>query len=289
MEKQKEEKQANYPPYPPPYYIPCDNDEIDLYELFLTLKKRWKVVIASVLFFLIGAFLYLVITPEKYKSQGVISLSYQITGNGAKIFYIPPDVIEGLVNNYFQLLKAAKAGYTIPEKKFFPNEIVDKTISIEIVKRRNDKGVLLVPITATSPDIVVKDFQYLVAFLEEKLRPIKEQIIRTKKLQLKFLIEQKNKLLKFLAQSEKSPEVKGYLINKIQDLEQKINSLKIELQTFSVFKTFPPAKPVEPYAPKKWVVILVSLFSGLFIGIFLAFFLEWWQSVSQKHKQEETS
>ena len=56
-----------YPPYPPP-----EDDEIDLYELWLILKKRkWTIFVTTFLFIAI-AVVYILITPPVYKTNAKI-------------------------------------------------------------------------------------------------------------------------------------------------------------------------------------------------------------------------
>ncbi len=80
MENPKQENkihiQSPYPPYYPNY--PAEDDEIDLYELWLILKKRFKTVIATVAIFTILGILYIVITPPIYKTEAKI---FPLIGN----------------------------------------------------------------------------------------------------------------------------------------------------------------------------------------------------------------
>ncbi len=66
--------EKNYQFYPPyPYMEPyIEDDEIDLYELYLVLKKRKKIIFKTVLAFLIFAILYLVKTTPLYKASSTI-------------------------------------------------------------------------------------------------------------------------------------------------------------------------------------------------------------------------
>ncbi len=66
--------EKNYQFYPPyPYMEPyIEDDEIDLYELYLVLKKRKKIIFRTVLAFLIFAILYLVKTTPLYKASSTI-------------------------------------------------------------------------------------------------------------------------------------------------------------------------------------------------------------------------
>ena len=72
MKKEKIDSQHINSPLCPYSYPPAEDDEIDLYELFLILKKRVRWILGSLLLFIVIAFIYVLITPPVYKTETTI-------------------------------------------------------------------------------------------------------------------------------------------------------------------------------------------------------------------------
>lgn len=67
----------------------CEEDEIDLYELWLTIKKRWKTVAVTTFIFFIFAVFYIISARPVYKSEFVINIPKKvdiIQGNDGLLF-----------------------------------------------------------------------------------------------------------------------------------------------------------------------------------------------------------
>jgi hypothetical protein len=67
----KERTNDSFPPYPPYFYPPCEEDELDLYEIWMTLCKRKKWILYSLAFFIALGIFYLILAKPKYKATAV--------------------------------------------------------------------------------------------------------------------------------------------------------------------------------------------------------------------------
>ncbi|AAC06758.1 putative protein [Aquifex aeolicus VF5] len=70
-------------------YPMYEEDEIDLYELWVVLKKRFRVILLTLVIFIAGAVAYVFIAPPVYKTEAVI---FPIGGEKTNL----PSILEGL-------------------------------------------------------------------------------------------------------------------------------------------------------------------------------------------------
>ena len=72
---------SNVTPFPYPYYPPAtEDDTIDLVELILTVWRYWWLILASVVFCLVVAGIFLQITPKSFSST-VVYDTYESSNN----------------------------------------------------------------------------------------------------------------------------------------------------------------------------------------------------------------
>jgi len=303
MEEKKENEkglqkvQAAPPyPYPPPYYVQCDDDEIDLYELWLILKKRKRWVFGTIATFLAIALLYLFVAAPKFKSHAVY---------GWEGIEISSSVLSDAVNNLNTALREENYPY-VAKKLNLPESEVKKIRSIEpqIGKRKSETNTLKVQITTTSRELIPTLSDRLKAVFNE-LPPVKEAIefkkkslatsIKTTLEQIKGLEKLKKELTDKLP-SVKDPQLLSTILQQITQIETQIldkkatiEEMKLELeQVKGVGIAVKPIVPQKPSSPKPKLVIAVALISGLFTGVFLAFFREWVENARRKHAGESS-
>jgi uncharacterized protein involved in exopolysaccharide biosynthesis len=99
----------------PLYQDPCAEDEIDLYELLMVLKKMFRLIVVSTVIFLLRAIFYVVLTPPKYKSYGFLKVqdfSMLSTDNAVPnrvpitLTLISPLTVKELINYLNKLLNS---------------------------------------------------------------------------------------------------------------------------------------------------------------------------------------
>jgi uncharacterized protein involved in exopolysaccharide biosynthesis len=301
-EKEKNEKglqkvNAYSPyPYPPPYYVPCDDDEIDLYELWLILKKRKKLIFYTLGAFLLFAILYLAIASPKYGSSAVYSWSN---------ISISSDTLSVAITNLNNALK--EENYQLLEKtlKLSPSEL-KKVVSIEVVndRRSKDKNLLKTSFVVNDKKLIIPLASNLQSALnnlpavKEALKIKKETLetqIKTNLEQIKQLEKLKEGLLNKI-EKLKDPQlvsaVTSQLVNvnqQILDKEASIEYARLQLKNLKGIEiAVPPIVPKKPYSPKASLIIAIAIVSGIFTGMFLAFLAEWLENVRRKHEGENS-
>ena len=91
------ERDKGFQTFPPP----CEEDEIDLYELYLVLKKRKKILLYTVILTLFVALVYLIFSPPKFKSKGLLKVqefSLDYNSNCAQMAIASPRAVSELIN-----------------------------------------------------------------------------------------------------------------------------------------------------------------------------------------------
>ena len=302
-------------------YPPCNgDDEIDLYELWLILKKRFKWIIGSLLAFVIGALIYLAIAPPIYRTEAVI----YPTNIDIKIPAISQSLTEVLIvsTNFPDPADVLKSSYireqVIKKLKLmpllFPSEwdkekntwkdpdnaptILDalKKLNelITISKPRRGSTITLSVEFPNKPEVAYSIAQ---AMLEEARKFLKQQNAKLLQKYKTYLerkiaeIKQKIKTLKeqqVARTNSQSVEIDLLLsdLKQFKDLYQTIKLYEIKLdEPFQIIS--PPYVPdkKEPYKPKKGLILAISALTGLMLGIFLAFFVEWLESVRNRNKE----
>ncbi len=291
-EKVKTKLKETFPyyPYNSPYVY--EEDEIDLYELWLILKKRKRVVFSSILLFLALGLLYIFIAKPKYRA----SVAY-----GSTEFKIPYAVVEKAVSDINTALQD-KQYEIVSEKLNLPLKDVQQIAKLELWTNRkfNNEAVFL-NFFVYKPQLIpnltekFKEFLNNLPAIKDFLKRKKEELntqIKTDTQLLQCLKKLKSELMEKL-DSEKDLQVKNLMLTQISNIESKIlnilrdlNLAQLRLKLLKGVEIYKnPVIPKEPYSPKKDLVLLISIISGLFLGVFLAFFLEWLENTRKKHEE----
>jgi len=288
------------------------DDEIDLYELFLTLKKRWKVIALTTLIFFTFAVIYIFIAKPVYKSDFIINNIYKYESNDKPTVYIfiiekgsdnqiikepllSPNEIKLLIDRLSKLIEQNK--YNQLAKLLNINENLAKDLKdVKVNTDRKDKTFMKIEIYAYSNknfkrfETAILDYLNNNPYVQKEIRLEKEKIIsdinnidkvinKIEKLRGKIekMLNNKSNILGF---NPADIDIKiANLKSKKKELEEQLKELKFESKV-SVFT------PDKPYKPKKALILAVSLVTGLIFGIFLAFFLEWLEGVKNRGGSE---
>ncbi len=271
MEKQREEL----------YY----EDEIDLYELWLRLKKRWRVVLATVVVFLTASVTYLFVTKPVYRASFLIKVPEIIT---------PVEASE-YVKSIKRMLKEKR--YEEVARLLNVNEDVILSIhELSARELRKSKDVIEVTLEVYDPAVIsdlskaivnyLNSNQLIAERIELKRRELSEKINIIDK-RIKALKETKKLVDRLIKQGGEVYFNPAEIDKTIQSFESQLVSLKAKLNSLKGFEiSVKPTVPEEPDKPKKGLVIAVALVSGLFLGIFLALFLEWLEEAKRRHEEE---
>ncbi len=257
-------------------------DEIDLYELWLKLRKRWKLILSTLLIFISVAGLYSFLTTPVYESSFLIRVP---------IFISQKEAVK-----YVQVL-----GNLLKEERFEELEKYLKLDEKDLLKikdvsareLRGTKDIIEVNISVEDPNIIttftnhLKDYMNNIPYVKENIRIKKQKLsaeIEDLEKRIKALKETKNIVNKLAEKGEPIYFNPGDLDKTIQGMTKRLLEAKTELKTLRGFEiTVEPAIPKEPSKPKRTLIIAVAGISALFLGIFLALFLEWLEEAKRKH------
>ena len=238
-------------------------DEIDVYELLLILKKRIKLIGAIVFISIIITTIVAFLMPNIYRARAIIYVDYFLTpvllknwqlvqqGMSDKIHFILPveNVYPKLNNKLNNICLSILNSVEFKNKilKIFQNNYGKKVI--------NKKHFLKWDLAKIDRKTNTIKITY-----EHKDRKVAEAIV-------KIALDELKKELKKLSKNYEKALFK--------------NSYDLKNNFFILNVIEKPLSLDEPVKPKRKLIIAVSGISSLFIGIFLAFFFEWLNSVKE--------
>ena len=234
-------------------------DEIDVYELLLILKKRIKLIGAIVFISIIITTIITFLMPNIYRARAIIYVDYLLTpvllknlqlvqqDMSDKIhFILPVENVRPKLNNIcLSILNSVEFKNKILKifQKNYEKKIINKKRFLKWDLAKIDRKTNTIKIT-----------------YEHKDRKVAEAIVKV------ALAELKKELKKLSKNYEKA------LFKNSYDLKNNFFILNVIEKPLSLD---------EPVKPKRKLIIAVSGISSLFIGIFLAFFFEWLNSVKE--------
>lgn len=256
-------------------------EEIDLYELWLRLKKRWKVILSAVLVCLGLSAVYILITEPVYESSFIVR-TYVIT---------PKETLRYMdhLENYLKRGKHEDLAELLDIEK----DTSAKIVGISAREVRGSNNIVEVNLRVATPEILPLIAQRLVSYLNrnpyvlERLSLRKrELILRQESLErrIKALVETREIIKKLIKQGEAIYFNPAEIDRVIEEFREELINVKNELTLLKGFElSVKPPVPSEPSKPRKGLVLGVSLLSSLFLGIFLALFLEWLETARRRH------
>ncbi|BAT72085.1 lipopolysaccharide biosynthesis protein [Thermosulfidibacter takaii ABI70S6] len=271
--------------------VPYYEDEIDLYELWLILKKRKFVVFCVTLLFVFIAGLYVWFAPNVYRADTIVSSPYSVR-NGVIFSLDSTNNLVGYLSKQFE----HKAYEKLSRELDLPVKLLVSVKGLETVKKRKgsdryfvlrfdaiDKSVL-----ASLSDAVIKylnNNEYLKQIIDQE-KALLEEEIRDLSLRVKNL-EASVDFIKKEIMSGKEVGFNPLEIDRtVIDLKRRLKTLQYQLETgISGYRKIAFMVYDKPVKPKRTLIITVALVSGLFLGIFLAFFLEWLENARREHEK----
>ncbi|RLJ70427.1 subunit length determinant protein [Hydrogenivirga caldilitoris] len=249
-------------------------EEIDLYELWLRLKKRWKVVAGTVLLFLVASLVYLFVAKPVYESSAVIKIGYD------PVFLINPEEPK-----FLPILTPQEFSHLISSI----NLDVKGLKNIEAQPETKSPSTVIINISAYDPEVIEPAFRKLMARIEnnpmvkDKIYSVKS-ILQTRK---KKLLEALQELYTYKKElNQKDIDKLAEVSTRIAMLEREFDDIRILLSNIRAFEVISePRTPTQPSKPKKLLILAVSFVSSLFLGIFLALFLEWLEEARKRYRE----
>jgi len=260
-------------------------DEIDLYEIWLTLKRRWRAIALSLLLFTLVALLYAFLSPPVYQVKHYFSEPLSPS--------VPSQVRSAVevINSYLRDGDYGKLSALLGLDK----EKLEKVISVEVPKIKNSSAVFTLIEEGKSLSVLKEFDSKLVSYLSSL--PSISQQVEEKRRTIKAQLEDFSKRIgdmERLASTLKGQIERGNLkvvgFNPIEldtaiaKYKAEIERLRVELSSLSPFKEVSFFSSDKPIKPKRGLIVAVGAISGLFFGVFLALFLEWLEGVKRREE-----
>ena len=253
-----------------------EQETINVYEIWLIIKKRWWLICAITLLFFAFSVYYSVRLPDVYKVSNVMQKPYSV---GINMADIKANVL--LLKDLTGEQQARRLG--------LEKSVIEEIRSINITKIEGTESFKL-QVDTTDPSSGVKMITALVAYADE-LPFVQKQVARTKKILkedrdvLKKIIDNPSSLLNLPDKT-----IIYELLPSLYDLKTKYNAMNRtirELEEGGVInlasKTFIPEAP---YKPKRVRLTIGGLFAGIFIGIFCVVFVEWLGNARRQYRAQ---
>ncbi len=264
---------------------PFYEDEIDLYELWLKLKKRWKIVVGTFLLFMIASLIYVFTAKPIYTSSFIIKIGKDptillgnATSKGVQLIFLPEEfarLINAKASNLkVDGLKSVDASPIIKRgsgELFSPVKITIEAYKSETIPEAYRELLEIL----NSDETITSKVEFLRSSLEERLGKLKETLRDARR--YRSILEKRGSDYAKLVEMDKI----------IADLEKEVlytEYLIRELKPFEVL--YEPPVPRNPSKPKKALILAVAGVSSIFLGIFLALFAEWLEEARKRHEQE---
>ncbi len=278
---------------------PCyDEDEIDLYELWLILKKRWKYVFGTTLLFIIAAVIYIFAATPIYKID--FSVKLPIDPLKEKLILSAQET-KVYLNNLNSLIENHEYG-ELSKKLKLDKKLLKHLVKVNANTQRGDTSFVSISVDYKDKDpkfensIANAILNYLNSnpLLQEKIKLEKDTLLQNIQ-QTQKKLEELSKLRQLIIKRLKNS--RGNIIGfNVVDIENLIYVLEIslddyksklkELKGYTILTS--PSIPTKPYKPKKALILAVASVSGLFLGIFIAFFVEWIENVRKRYDNLNT-
>lgn len=245
------------------------DDEIDLYDLWLVLKKRKLTILLVVLVTLGLAIAYVALTSKIFRVSNTLIPNQMIGSIKQSELTAAIDDLNELMN-----LRKEKAAQLLNMKVDDLNKI--KNIKASVIK---GLSVVRVDIEALDSSAGVALMEALPGYIQSvpsiAINLEMEKALTEKNMQdLKVIIDNPVKDLSLPSNTVVYvPSIDLYTLReKYNRLVMAMENIEEKQLVSFAWKTEPPLKPFKPEAK---LILSLGLFMGCFLGVFLAFFLEW--------------
>ncbi len=260
-----------------------DEDEIDLRELFRTIWKYKKFIVAFTLLVTILAGIYAFTRKPIYEIKADVQAGY-ISNSNSNIYLMEPYALKLFIINNF-------------DNSDNPKKPLPK-VSVQLIKRTNN--ILNLKIDDISNKSAINYLQTILDSAKKRGDIKLQSYLRNNKSRIKIFQEQKEKIEKQLSilynklKKTKEPFIYQALLtslkgmnDKILNIRLQINRLKSKISPLNITRTtiIGHIKQYDhPVKPKKKLIIIVAFITGLILSIFLVFFIEFIKGMKEEER-----
>lgn len=279
----------------PAQTVNSEEDEIDLWELWQTVKKRKYIILVTTLLVLAIALVYVFTRKPVYEAKATVEIGYFTNTTNNNTNRIPLETANNLLNKLKVLYHVGDKNY----KRKYP--IIGR---LEIPKKSN--SLVRIVSYGYNSDSANKFLEKVLIYITNKHKKLMENYITTynrkilsKEKEYKEINSSVNKhkneieLLRnnIPSLNKTNPALAGLygielmkkenalaqLKSKLFTIKSDIENLKLKISPVNIKKTHLVGNIVtydNPVKPKKKLILAVALVTGLILGVLLAFFVE---------------
>ena len=258
------------------------DDEIDLYDLWLTLKKRWSIILMVTLVSTGLVFLYVSLAQKVYRINNILVFNQMKDWNlfdqsemAAAISFLDKlnDLNDLQKKNVLKML--AMHEDDLKDIKSIKASVINgsSALWVDIDTYDRNKGVGLME---ALPDFILSSPN-----ISNRLKMQKALILKNRE-DLKAIIDNPTMNIKL------SRDAVVYLpsidLYALRDRYNRINAMIEKMEKGQLVSLgWKTESPVAPYKPNKRMSILIGLVMGCILGILIAFFMGWVKNTQYSH------
>jgi uncharacterized protein involved in exopolysaccharide biosynthesis len=250
---------------------PIIEDEISLKDIVDFLVDSWKTILATGIVGIIGAIVYIFITPNQYEATAQIQGAQISVGNPASPTNIedPNTLIARmkLPSSYDKNVATACDLYD----SNYPQEALAKMVKLSIIKGTN---VLELKVTTLSQASAIKCSQILIDQMKDYQTQLANIFIEEAKTKIVSYQKRLQESQAFINKADKSGSSMSaaYLasrdeIKQMNDEVIRLNDLISSANSRQTKLVSPIYSPENKVSPKRAIALIAGLFAGLFFGL----------------------
>jgi len=272
-----------------------EEDEIDLYELFLVVRKRLRLIMGLFMAAVVVAAVVSFLMPPVYSASFIIRMPGLSVKSAEPV--ISTTEAEKLVQELDGLRQEGRSR-ELAQRLGVDSAAVDGLVEIQAKTPRRQKKFIEITVDVYEPSLI-KDISSGILkhlnsnrYANERISLQRESLTHLKN-EIEARISETEALKKAVVSQIKRDRIKDLGFNPIGldkaiiDLRQKLKEVETEIKLLKGFEfAVEPVVPQNPAKPKKKLIVAVSGITALFLGIFLAFFMEWLDKNRKKDHRE---
>ncbi len=260
-----------------------DND-IDLYELYRIIKKRFKLIAGLVLSAVLITGVINLLVPPVYRSSFIIRVFNSSTVGKNPI--MSTGEVEKLISE-LDILRREKQLNELSTKLNLKDEQIKKVVKIDAKIPRDAGDIVEITLDTYDQGLITDLKNGIVLYLNqnpyvnERISMWKERNLQIKA-ELQTKIQEMDEFKNYVIDQLRKDRVKYLGFNPLQleeeviELKERLMDLENAIKTIRGFDvTIEPEIPRTPIRPKKMHNVILAGIVSLLVGAFLSFIMEW--------------
>jgi uncharacterized protein involved in exopolysaccharide biosynthesis len=247
-------------------------DEISLKDIIDFLIESWKAIVATGVLGLLGAFTYIVVTPNKYEATAQIQMAQLSSGGIAGTNLEDPNLLIARMKmpSTYDQAAIATCGY---EGKPNAVQAISKMIKTSLIKGTQT---VEMKVQGLSPQEATQCAESILRIIKDSQKAIAEPIIDEAKAKLLKYSQRLQEAQSFIVKADKSGSSMSaaYLSTRdevkfLTDETIRLNDLIVSANSRQTKLVSPIYSPENKVSPKRGIALVAGLFAGLFLGLLL--------------------